>query len=68
MPGGVLDSWVCDLSAGCWGREVREVSEDTNALWQSLQMADEGPHLPGELPKAREPRVLSGTGCGTLVS
>ena len=53
---------VISLSAaGGGGKEVRgERSEDTDALWQSLQMADDRPRPPDELLKAREARVPGG--------
>lgn len=68
MPGGALDSCVCGLSLGCWGRGVRgERSTETNALWQSLQVVGEGLRLPDKLLKASEVQVLGGTGCGAVM-
>lgn len=65
MPGGVLDSYGCGLSVGCWGREVRrEGATETHAFCQSLQVAGEGLHLPHELLKASEVQALGDTGCG----
>lgn len=63
-----MDSCACDLTIGCWGKVVRGKGAATNARWQSLQMADEGPRLLDELLKASEARGLSGTSGGAVMS